>query len=111
MSNAKVEALIELELDQSQVEDMELVKRNLRRAVKDKFLSKNAKVTSLVLQDGYIKKGTQVCPVCGSSNISAQEHAQMDGRRGTQTIECLGCSSEWEDNLYLIDYTVTYQAI
>ncbi len=50
----------------------------------------------------YIKNGGTICPFCGSTQISADSCADIDGGRATQEITCAECDGAWVDQ-----YTLT----
>jgi formate dehydrogenase maturation protein FdhE len=51
----------------------------------------------------YIKHGAVVCPVCKSSNISA-DTVDTDGMGGSSNVECRCCGSCWTDVWKVIGY-------
>ena len=50
----------------------------------------------------YVKGGGASCPYCGSDSVEAIEQVQMDGREGTQQIECKSCDALWCDVVRLV---------
>jgi DNA-directed RNA polymerase subunit RPC12/RpoP len=59
--------------------------------INDEYLTDDAISTNDNEYDG------SECPFCSSRNILAIEQVQMDGREGSQEVECHDCGKLWRD--------------
>ncbi len=51
----------------------------------------------------YVDAGGQLCPFCGSTDISAGE-IEVQGRSAWQQVDCGACEREWTDEFTLTGF-------
>lgn len=65
-------------------------------------------VMQAMTDEQYLAKGGNVCPFCGSEEISGEGSVQVDSNEAWQTIVCRSCDKEWMDVYRLIGYSHSY---
>ena len=53
----------------------------------------------------YVANGGQLCPFCGSENLTGEE-INIDAGSAWQDIYCVDCSNEWRDTYALTGYAI-----
>ena len=50
----------------------------------------------------YVNSGGSRCPLCRSTNIEAEQQAEISSDGAYQNVRCLDCDAEWIDCYVLV---------